>query len=285
VSVLITGASGFVGRHVVAAMEPTEEVWALAHAAVPADHRGAHWITADLASSAFVTTLPARVDTVVHLAQSAHYRDFPERAADIFAVNAASTALLLDWAQRAGVRRFILASAGGANRVTPAAGLDYYLATKRCAELLTASYRTQFAVTVLRFFFVYGAGQRPTMLMPRLVDAVRDGRPVTLSGEHGLRLNPIHVSDAVRAVVRATEIDATQEFDVAGPEVLTLRAIADIISDKLGRKPQYVADVSGKPDDLIGDIRAMCEQLAAPRVRFEDGVDDLIAVHGRYQQQ
>jgi UDP-glucose 4-epimerase len=285
VSVLITGANGFVGRHVVAALEPNEEVWALAHATIPAERRGVHWITGDLASSAFITTLPPRVDTVVHLAQSAHYRDFPARASDIFAVNVASTALLLDWAQRAGVRRFILASAGGATRVPPAAGLDYYLSTKRSAELLTESYRTHFATTILRFFFVYGAGQRSTMLIPRLVDSVREGRPVTLTGEHGLRLNPIHVTDAVRAVVRATEIDATKAFDVAGPEVLTLRAIADIIGDKVGRKPLYVADAAARPDDLVGDIRATSEQLAAPSVRFEDGVDDLIAVHGRYQQQ
>jgi UDP-glucose 4-epimerase len=285
VSVLITGANGLIGRHVVAALEPNQEVWALAHTTVPAERRGAHWIAADLASSAFITTLPPRVDTVVHLAQSAHYRDFPERASDIFAVNVASTALLLDWAQRAGVRRFILASAGGANRVTPAAGLGYYLSTKRSAELLAESYRTHFAATILRFFFVYGAGQRPTMLIPRLVDSVREGRPIALTGEQGLRLNPIHVDDAVRAVVRATEIDAAKEFDVAGPDVLTLRAIADIIGDKVARQPQYVVDAAATPDDLVGDIRAMSERLAVPRVRFEDGVDDFIAVHGRYQQQ
>jgi UDP-glucose 4-epimerase len=281
----VTGAGGFIGHHVVAALERREDVFALARATLPAERGGARWLTADLASPGFVNSLPSQIDTVVHLAQSPYYRDFPDRGADIFAVNVASTALLLDWSQRAGVRRFILASTGGADRAGAAAGLSYYLASKRSSELLASSYGAHFAVTVLRFFFVYGAGQKASMLIPRLVESVRDGRAITLTGQNGLRLNPVHVDDVVRAVVKATEITVSAEIDVAGPEVLTLRAIGDIIGRKLGRAPRYLVDAAAPPDDLIGDIRAMSARLAAPRVRFESGVDDLVAVHGRLQQQ
>jgi UDP-glucose 4-epimerase len=282
--VLITGAAGFMGRRLVGELEARQEVWALAHRGVPADRGVAHWAAADLTSPSFASSLPRRVDTVVHLAQSRYYREFPEHAADIFSVNLASTAALLDWSQRAGVRRFVLASTGGANGVLPSSALSYYVASKRSSELLVQSYAVHFTVTVLRFFFVYGAGQRPSMLIPRLVQSVRERRPITLAGEHGMCLNPIHVDDAVRAIARATELDDSAEFDIAGPEVLTLRAIGDTIGTKLQCTPEYVVIASSHVQDVIGDIAPMSERLVAPRVRFESGVDDVIAAHARPPQ-
>ncbi len=236
----------------------------------------AKWLTADLASPEFLSVLPDRADTVVHLAQSVHYQKFPEYALDVFAVNVASTALLLDWSCRAGVRRFVFASAGGADRAAHAKRPAYYLATKRSGELLAQSYRDHFAVTVLRFFFVYGPGQRSSMLVPRLIECVRAGRPITLAGEYGLRLNPVYVNDAVRAVARATALDRSDVFDIAGPEILTLRALVDVIGLKVGRRAQYVVNPAAQPDDLVGDIGPMTEHLGAPLWSFTSGVDTLI---------
>ena len=58
------------------------------------------------------THLPSHIDGVLHLAQSHAYRDFPAGAVDMFRVNVASTASLLEYARRAGASRFYLASTG-----------------------------------------------------------------------------------------------------------------------------------------------------------------------------
>ena len=50
----------------------------------------------------FASQLPAAIDVVVHLAQSSQYRGFPDTAPDIFAVNTAATARLLDVAAERG---------------------------------------------------------------------------------------------------------------------------------------------------------------------------------------
>jgi nucleoside-diphosphate-sugar epimerase len=230
--------------------------------------------------------LPRRVDTVVHPAQSSHFRDFPERARDIFEVNVGSTARLLEWARRSGAIRFVHASSGGLyghgdqrfredDAVIDSGPLGYYLASKHSAELLVEAYGSLLVVVILRFFFVYGPGQRPSMLIPRLVRATADGKPISLQGCDGIRLNPVHVDDAVAAVCHALQLTDSQKVNVAGPEVLSLRQIAGTIGRHLGVAPSFAVDLLARPRHLVGDTTKMAAVLGAPRVRFAEGVAEL----------
>ena len=251
-------------------LDPEMTVWAVGRGP-RSPGGGARWIDADLSTRDFAAALPPRADLVLHFAQSNHYQAFPGQALDVFHVNVGSTAVLLDWARQAGVRRFVYASSGDLG----ADPSSYYLATKRSSELLASHYRPHFAVTLLRFYFVYGAGQRRTMLIPRLVDQIRAGRPVMLAGQDGLRLNPVHVSDAATAAVAAARADLNLTIDVAGPEVLSLRSIATIIGEQLGVAPRFTQQPGPEPE-LIGDITAMTRHLGAPQRRFASAVRDVI---------
>lgn len=269
-NVVITGASGLIGRRVVPALACSHDVWAFSRRSNPAAPANVRWVEADLSSGALPSGLPSSADTVIHLAQSQHFRDFPDRALDIFSVNVASTARLLEWSRTCGVKRFIYASSGGVD-----AGRGYYLASKRAAELLAENYRPFFSVVILRFFFVYGADQRPTMLIPRLVEAVRSGKPIRLDGPDGIRLNPVHASDAAAAVERAAALGTSTRIDVAGPDVLTLRAIAEIIGEKVAREPRFDVQHTAAPLDLVGDACAIKELLGTPTRSFSSGVEEL----------
>ncbi len=121
----------------------------------------------------------------------------PARALEVFQVNIASTARLLDFAWRAGIERFVYASSGGiysggiqtfheTSPVIQPNTLGYYLGSKVSCEALASSYARFMKIMVLRFFFIYGRGQNRTMLIPRLIDNVRQGRPITIQGECGL---------------------------------------------------------------------------------------------------
>ena len=273
--VLITGATGLIGQHLVPALRAAHEVWAVARRERPADVRAdVHWITTDVATPRFISDLPPRADVVVHLAQSAHYRDFPEHALDVFEVNVASTARLLDWSLAAGVRQFILASSGG---IAAATALSHYLASKRSAELLAQSYASKLRVLVLRFFFVYGRGQKPWMLVPRLAESIRTHRSVALAGANGPRLNPVHVGDAVRAIVTAIDRQADGCIDIAGPESLTVRDMCEAIAAQYGCRPQFAPDSAAESIDLLGDVGPMSARLVAPERRFSDAIAETIA--------
>ncbi|HEU5295319.1 MAG TPA: NAD(P)-dependent oxidoreductase [Burkholderiaceae bacterium] len=281
--ILVSGAAGFVGSYLVRQLRAEHDVYAVARA--PLGIRGVHWISHDLLRPLADAALPSHVDAVVHLAQSRRYREFPEQAADVFTVNVGSTLALLDYARRAGAARFIYASTGGIygggdhafrEGDQPAENLAFYPASKQAGELLVNSYRAFFQTTLCRFFFVYGKGQNESMLMPRLVRSVRSGDAITLHGDDGIRINPIHVADAVDAVARCLLLGGHEVFNIGGSEVLTLRAIADEIGRIVGRDPVFTRP-DQPPTDLVGDISKMKALLGGPRIDLREGLRLLCA--------
>lgn len=284
--ILVTGATGLIGSHLIRCFGPDDVVFALSRSG--ATPGAAQTIPIDLALPWSIEDLPPDVDAVVHLAQSERYRDFPHSAENVFTVNTLSTVKLLDYARKTGVRRFVLASSGGVygsgresfteSTTIPATGdLGFYIGTRLCSELLSDSYRDYMNVICLRFFFAYGPGQRAQMLVPRLIDSVRSGRAVRLSGVNGLRLNPIYVDDAVESVRRALMLDGSHKLNVAGPHVHSLRAIVNRIGQLLDLTPVFEIGQPEAPEqDLVADISRMGELLWTPRVSFDDGAATML---------
>ncbi len=285
--VLITGATGFVGRRLVARLAERCRVWAVARRVPDSNTGPIRWIRHDFRHPAPPMGLPRRIDAVIHLAQSAHYRDFPDHAAEIHAVSAGACMALLDWARRAGASRFVVASTGGLYDPQDAVITDdtplgaqtgplrFYFASKRTCELLAEPYASFFQVSVLRFFFVYGSGQNPAMLMPRLVAAVSQSRPIHLQGPEGMRLNPIHVEDAIRVIEGCLDSGRGGTFNIAGPEVASLRSIGRLIGALVGRDPVLHVDDDARPGHLVVDIAPMAARFGPPRVGLGDGLAEL----------
>ena len=284
-TVLLTGATGFIGRHVLELLDD-QKVVAIARREPPAVLAGhATWVRQDLAAGLDRAALPERVDVVVHLAQSERYREFPGGAADVVAVNVAAAAALADYAQAAGARRFVLCSSGGvygvrrgpAHEDDPPAPASFYQASKHAAEVLLAPYAQLLRTVVLRPFFVYGAGQRG-MLVAGLAKRVLAGETVTIDGEPGLRINPIHVSDAARAIVAAIGADAPAGVvNVAGAETVTLTQIVTELGAAAGVEPQIAYAGEGPPAQLLGDNGRMRETLGVtPRVTLRDGLRGVV---------
>lgn len=285
-TVVVTGANGLLGRHLVGLLAETWDVQALVHM-LPSDPiPDVNYRAVDFSLNWDAEVLPEKAHAIVHLAQSAHFRDVPARALEVFQVNIASTARLLDYAWRAGVERFVYASSGGIygggsqafcenSPIIQPDTLGYYLGSKVSGEALVSSYAKFMRVMILRFFFIYGQRQNRTMLIPRLADSIRAGRPVTIQGENGLRLNPIHVADAALAVAAALECEASAIYNIAGPEILSLRVLCNEIAQLVGRTARFEI-IPGEPYDVIGDIALMRSHLHVPTIRPGSGVKDVI---------
>lgn len=284
--ILITGANGLLGRNLLARLIESHEVHALVHVPPLNPIPGVKYHPIDLAREWSIDELPPHMDSVIHLAQSSQFRNFPESALDVFKVNIESTARLLDYANKAGVRQFIHASSGGIygnsnqafnenSPIVPPDKLGYYLGSKFCGEVLVNSYSALMQVLVLRFFFMYGPGQNRSMLIPRLLDNVRDGRSIGLQGENGIRINPIHVDDAALAVIAAINTTESTTYNIAGPDILSLKDIGGMIGKVVGVKPCFEY-LEGQPNDLIGENTHMRERLHEPAVKLEDGIKDLL---------
>ncbi|HEY0148215.1 MAG TPA: NAD(P)-dependent oxidoreductase [Allosphingosinicella sp.] len=281
---IVFGAGGLLGAHLVPVLTEQGPVHAVGRSAVAAAS-GVTPLAIDLAKAIDPATLPSEIDSVAYLAQSSRFRDFPEAAGDIFQVNTASLLAMLDFARRAGARNFVYASTGGVyapsddvvTETSPLASpMGFYPASKRAAELLCEAFAPFMNVVILRYFFIYGPGQKRDMLIPRLVDNVREGRPIGLDGQDGLRINPVHAADAAAATAAAMRLDRSATVNVAGPETLSLRDIACAIGASVGREPNFEVHADRRPASLIAGTAGMADLLVPPRRRLADSIADLL---------
>lgn len=289
--VLVTGADGLLGRKAIEFLRDEYHVYGLVRSIPPISVEGVEYRAIDLSKEWFDHQLPDDLHSIVHLAQSSHFREFPDKAIDIFQVNINSTARLLDFANRKRIKKFVFASSGGIygssdfafkeNSPVVAHGqLGYYLGSKLCGEILAQNYSQSMDVAILRIFFMYGRGQRSGMLIPRLINNVRHGIEINLQGGSGIRINPVHVSDGVRALKAALSLAGSHTINIAGPETLSLKEIGGIIGRRLGRAPIFkVADV--QPTNLLGNIEAMQRLLHTPLISFENGLEEMLVEEDR----
>ena len=284
---LVTGATGFIGSSLVEKLCSEHKLVCLI-----TDHRKAkdypnvEWVLQDLDRPLDEARIPSDIRGIIHLAQSRHYRNFSERAWDIFHVNIQSTLSLLEYGRRIGIDKFIYASSGGIyeysydkimenDNINP---INFYLTTKYCSELLLGNYKSYFQTVVFRFFFVYGPGQQG-MLIPRLIQNIRQGEPIIVYGRSGIRLNPIHVSDAVRVFQPSLESPVTGVFNIAGDEVVSIKQLAEMIAERVGEAPRFVYEKSAVPGDIIGDNARMKTVLGViPQVSLRAGISGMTRV-------
>lgn len=114
------------------------------------------------------------------------------------------------------------------------------------------------------------------MLIPRLVESVKNGKPVTLQGNDGIKINPTFVDDAAMSVVKAVSLEGSYQINVAGPAVYTLREIAEIIGREMNITPVFDIDSTRTPNHVTANIENMCKMLHEPVITFEEGTKLLI---------
>lgn len=284
-NILVTGTTGFIGAWLIRRLITEHEVFCLTrNGNVLPRHARVHEIDQDLACPLNQARLPGTVDAIVHLAQSRQFRKFPDQAFDIFRVNTESTLHLLEYGRRAKIKTFVFASSGGVCgyqskpilEADPPEIINFYLASKYSAECLAKAYGDYFATVTLRYFFVYGEGQR-NMFMPSLVERVLKGEPVTVVGKTGVAMNPVHVSDAVEATARAIQVESQETINVAGPEVTTIVDLAERIGRLTGKTPVYQYEPEKGPMAMVANIEKMRLKLGVtPKVSLEEGLGRLI---------
>ena len=288
--IVVTGAAGFVGHRLCRVLaNDGHEVTALVHpdsfARASDMLRGnvSRVIGADLGALR-ATDLPQSADAVITLAQARNFRDFPARADETFAVNVLANLLLLQWAAKSGVQTVVHASSGGIYGGRPAgqfqetdllavdSPLGFYLGSKLCSEIVLQNFRQLFKTTViLRPFFIYGPNQRKDMFVARMIDSVQSGRSIQLQGRDGLRTNPIFVEDVAIGFARALALKGSHVINVAGPDVLTLRELAETIGTLAGRAPVFETK-EGAPVDYVADTLQAERKLDLRLTRFAAGL-------------
>lgn len=291
--ILVTGASGFLGRHLIPALGRRHEIVATTRAGISSKESGIRWINADLARMDDDWQFPSHVDAVLYMAQSRRYREFPEGGADMFGVNVHSLWRFVDYARRVGAGQFVFASSANVYGPSPLplnedAAIDpttFYATSKRIAEMILESYGAELPTTILRLFTLYGPGQEDS-LVADLIDRVKNGRPVTLSGGCGPKFSPLYVTDACEAIKRVIERPpesaGARHYNVGGTEEVSIRDFAEAIALSCGIDPMFEhREIEGEAGWVVDGRRFAAATGWAPETMLKDGLAHTVSARRR----
>ena len=233
--VLVTGATGFIGRRVVARLSTAGyAVRCLVRPAYKERHLPpgvtVHLVAGDLADPPALRVALQNVDTVVHLASI-----WTERGSQTFeSINTQGTVNLLEAAKEIGVGRFVFTSYPGADRNSAYP----FLRSKGLAEEAVKSSGLRY--TILRPSWVYGLDDSWTTLMAMTLKSVPFVCPVIGDGQ--TRLQPLWVEDLALCVEQCQSNLKTigQVLALGGPGYFTFNDALDVIAQTLNVRKRRV---------------------------------------------
>jgi len=292
--ILVTGAAGFIGSHLVerlvrggvdvVGLDNFDEFYDPAikrgNVAALADEPRFRLVEGDIRDAATLDALPDDIDVIVHLAARAGVRPSIAQPMLYQDVNVAGTQQLLELARRRGIRRFVFGSSSsvyGDNEKVPFAETDPvdrpispYAATKRAGELLCHTYRHLFGIGTLclRFFTVYGPRQRPDLAIHKFTRLLSDGEPVPRFGDGTTRRDYTHIGDILQGVEAAIAYleahpDAYEIVNLGESRTVELSRLIALIAEALGVEPRIV-ELPRQP----GDVERTFADIARARELF-----------------
>lgn len=290
--VLVTGATGFIGRRVVAHLtDGGFEVHGLARR--PPDERtsGVQWHGADLLSpeggSAVVDRL--RPELLVHCAWEATPGRFWAAIQNIDWV--AATLRLFRAFAAAGGRRAVFAGTCAeydwshavlSEIATPLAPSTLYGKAKAATFTLLDATAESLGVSFAwgRVFFLYGPNEAPRRLVSDVVEGLLNGRSVDCS-EGRQQRDFMHVDDVARAFAAIAASDHRGPVNIASGCCIPVRAVIEEIARQIGR-PDLVRlgarpSPPGDPDRLEADTGRLAATGFVPRYDLAEGIADTIA--------
>ena len=288
-NILITGANGLLGRNLVEILSREHLVFAIVKNKNNLNfeiNKNITILAMDL-TTINLDVLPKNIDAIYYLAQSNKFREFPDGIDDMLAINVVAPNLLAKWAVNSGVKQFIYASSGGVytnpNKpvkeffdINANKKLGFYLNSKLSAEMLLKNYATMFnSFSIIRPFFMYGAGQNKSMLIPRLIENIKNENEITLNGERGIKINPIYITDAVMSVMKILDLKGEYIINIAGNEIISLKELCNLIGEIVDKKPIFKINNIFQ-NDLVADIGLMKESLAEPGINIKSGIELLV---------
>jgi len=235
--VLVTGGTGFLGRHVCRALIarghlPRLLVRVGSEDRIPEDIRRASRVTpGDVTNREFVENAAQSTKAIVHLAGI--IREFPARGVTFEKVHVDATGHAVHAAKAWGIPRFVHVSALGAAPGGPGSFFD----SKGKAEEIVR--RSGLSWTVFRPSGIFGPGDR---FIAELGRAVRQAPFLPIPGDGKFLLKPVFVGDVVKGIVDCLTLPGMERraFDVSGPEQITYGDLVDRIAAVAGIRVRKV---------------------------------------------
>jgi nucleoside-diphosphate-sugar epimerase len=270
--VLVTGASGFIGRHLVA------RLLELGLRVISVSRSEGRDIILD--------PLPLKgVDHVFHLAAKTGVVDAWASPLDFLNINFMGTARVLEQSRGLCSVTFASAYVYGNPQQTPipetepANVRNPYALSKLLAEQVCEFYARFYEqqVVVLRLFNVYGPGQDNTFLIPLILQQILDpSRPEVLVKDLHPSRDYVYISDVVEALLASTRAAAGSVFNIGSGVSYTVKEIIERASIAAGIFKPYRATGEKRTHEIFktcADIAAIRKAVGwKPKVAMDEGL-------------
>jgi len=292
--VLVTGASGFIGKNLTSYLEKN------GHIAIAVDLRSGN-VVGDITNVNFVLETLAEhdFDSIVHLAAVADVKACIEDPYSCYKVNSFGTLNMLELAIKKGVRRFIYSSSANVygtpfelpvKETTPINPRTPYDYSKVVSENLIISYGRNKALpfVILRSWKLFGKYDVPTTAVSRFISACLRGDPIQLYNAGRDTTDPYHVENYCHAIMLSLgkEEAIGEVFNVGTGNQVSIRQLAEMIKrltnsssrtiDLPPRTPQEASPMRSYPS--IDKIKSKLSYQ--PTILLENGLSRTI----RYQK-
>jgi len=243
--ILVTGACGFVGRHVV---ELGRRIGATLHAfdASTGDLDGPVCWQGDITDQGRVREVVQQVQPrgIIHLA-AAGVAYGSGNLPELLRVNCGGLAVLLEAAAEVEPRPAVVCAGSGfeyapkdgpLSEDDPVEPNSAYGVSKAAATMVARFYATRLPITILRLFSIYGPGEREPRLVPYVIQRAKQGLPIELTPGEQLR-DYTYVGDVAEAFFRvlaqAEKHSGIRLYNVSSGVVVTLRQLVEALVERL----------------------------------------------------
>lgn len=281
----VIGGSGFIGSHL------TEELLARGKEVCVVDiqpwkyarHKNLEIVNHDIRT-------PFRFENaerVFHLAALADIIPSIERPIDYYDTNVTGTLNVLEAARKAGCKKFIY-TASSSCYGAPDESAEYdecnprypYALMKYMGEALVLHWMNVYKIPSLsmRLFNVYGLRHRTTgaygAMFGTFLAQIANNKPLTIIGDGNQKRDFVHVSDVVKALIRAADTDCMGIFNVGTGSPVSINHIAKLLGAvetiNIPKRP-------GEPGLTQADIGKIKREMGwHPKVSIEAGIKELL---------
>ena len=233
-----------------------------------------------------------KIDTVIHLAAMAGVRPSIENPLLYEKVNVRGTMNILELMKKYNIKKFVCASSSsvyGNNEKVPFSETDNVdkaispsAATKKSNEIIGHSYHHLYDIDtiMLRFFTVYGPGQRPDLAIHKFTKLIYENKEIPFFGDGETQRDYTYIDDIIDGVLKAADYvenntDVYEIFNLGESQTISLKEMVATIEKVIGKKA-LLNKLPMQPGDVnrtFADISKAKKMLGYdPDTKFEDGI-------------